>query len=113
MWRDVHFERCSREMISDLGSSVNSLTPERCREVAGNHHSAHHVHEGPIDVLVDSVRGAGVRGCLFMGYAEFFEECNDGFYRFSEVLATLVGPEVNQSSTRLVLDQWEPLSEDL
>ena len=94
---------------------MNSLTPEWCWEVAHNHYDdgAHHAHEGPIDALGDSIRGARVCRCLFTCNAEFFEECSDGFQRFSEILATLIGPEVNQSGARLVLDQLKPVLEDL
>ena len=48
-----------------------------------------------------------------MGNPVFFEEGGDHVECLSEVFAALVSPEVDQSSASLILDEWEPFSEDL
>jgi hypothetical protein len=106
--RDVPIERGGWETISNLRSGVNSLAPEWRWEVARDHHGTNHIHESTIHALCDAVGGAGVGRGLFVGNATFFKKWCDCFESFSRIFASFVCSEVNQGSTRLILDQGEP-----
>ena len=112
MGGDVPIERRGWKTISNFGCGVNSLTPEWRWEVARDHHGTDHIHECSIHTFGDAVGGAGICGGLFVRDAVLFKECGDSFECFPTVFASFIRPKVNQGSTRLILHEGEPFSED-